>query len=124
MVKTAKQTGHTLLEDYKIIDNSKGKIQGRSKCRPEREKDEQKEGPEENGAKKKDKWWRCYALPIPSLTDGCSFVKYANVVITQANQDFKNVFIPTNWKLFHKLYFMYSTSVEKNQYSYIWSLEI
>ena len=64
--KTAKQTGHTLLEDYKIIDNSKGENPGGgASANLKGEKDEQKEGPEKNGAKKKDKWWKCYALPIP-----------------------------------------------------------
>ncbi|XP_055282220.1 spartin [Moschus berezovskii] len=54
--KTAKQTGHTLLEDYKIIDNSKGENQGGgASANGKGEKDEQKEGPEKNGAKKKDK---------------------------------------------------------------------
>uniref|UniRef100_A0AC11B0U6 Spartin n=1 Tax=Ovis aries TaxID=9940 RepID=A0AC11B0U6_SHEEP len=54
--KTAKQTGHTLLEDYKIIDNSKGENPGGGASADLKgEKDEQKEGPEENGAKKKDK---------------------------------------------------------------------
>ncbi|XP_065757809.1 spartin isoform X2 [Muntiacus reevesi] len=54
--KTAKQTGHTLLEDYKIIDNSKGENQGGgASANIKEEKDEQKEGPEKNGAKKKDK---------------------------------------------------------------------
>ncbi|XP_070319247.1 spartin isoform X1 [Odocoileus virginianus] len=54
--KTAKQTGHTLLEDYKIIDNSKGENQGGGASADIKgEKDEQKEGPEKNGAKKKDK---------------------------------------------------------------------
>uniref|UniRef100_A0A8C6E145 Spartin n=2 Tax=Moschus moschiferus TaxID=68415 RepID=A0A8C6E145_MOSMO len=54
--KTAKQTGHTLLEDYKIIDNSKGENQGGgASANGKGEKDEQKEGPGKNGAKKKDK---------------------------------------------------------------------
>uniref|UniRef100_A0A8B9Y709 Spartin n=1 Tax=Bos mutus grunniens TaxID=30521 RepID=A0A8B9Y709_BOSMU len=54
--KTAKQTGHTLLEDYKIIDNSKGENPGGgASANLKGEKDEQKEGPEKNGAKKKDK---------------------------------------------------------------------
>ncbi|XP_043333653.1 spartin isoform X3 [Cervus canadensis] len=54
--KTAKQTGHTLLEDYKIIDNSKGENQGGgASANIKGEKDEQKEGPEKNRAKKKDK---------------------------------------------------------------------
>ncbi|KAM9674972.1 spartin isoform 3-T5 [Dama dama] len=54
--KTAKQTGHTLLEDYKIIDNSKGENQGGgASANIKGEKDEQKGGPEKNGAKKKDK---------------------------------------------------------------------
>ncbi|XP_036760869.2 spartin isoform X2 [Manis pentadactyla] len=52
--KTAKQTGHTLLEDYKIVDNSKGKNQAEASVNI-KEKDEQTEEPEKNEAKKKDK---------------------------------------------------------------------
>lgn len=54
--KTAKQTGHTLLEDYKIIDKSKGEIQrGGAGANVKEEKGEQTEELEKNGAKKKDK---------------------------------------------------------------------
>nr|XP_015099758.2 spartin [Vicugna pacos] len=53
--KTAKQTGHTLLEDYKIVDNSKGENQRRANVNVKGEKDEQTEELEKNGAKKKDK---------------------------------------------------------------------
>uniref|UniRef100_F6SDS3 Spartin n=1 Tax=Equus caballus TaxID=9796 RepID=F6SDS3_HORSE len=54
--KTAKQTGHTLLEDYKIIDSSKGKNQEeRAKVNMKEEKDEQAEELKKNEAKKKDK---------------------------------------------------------------------
>ena len=49
--KTAKQTGHTLLEDYKIIDNSKGENPGGgASANLKGEKDEQKEGPEKRAA--------------------------------------------------------------------------
>uniref|UniRef100_A0A8C6FAQ2 Spartin n=1 Tax=Monodon monoceros TaxID=40151 RepID=A0A8C6FAQ2_MONMO len=54
--KTAKQTGHTLLEDYKIVDNSKGENQGGgASVNMKEEKDEQREALEKDGAKKKDK---------------------------------------------------------------------
>ncbi|KAF5916393.1 hypothetical protein HPG69_017627 [Diceros bicornis minor] len=54
--KTAKQTGHTLLEDYKIIDSSKGKNQEEgANVNMKGEKDEQAEELEKNEAKKKDK---------------------------------------------------------------------
>ncbi|XP_059985108.1 spartin isoform X3 [Lagenorhynchus albirostris] len=54
--KTAKQTGHTLLEDYKIVDNSKGENQGGGASVNMKEaKDEQREALEKDGAKKKDK---------------------------------------------------------------------
>ncbi|EPY82822.1 spartin isoform b [Camelus ferus] len=53
--KTAKQTGHTLLEDYKIVDNSKGENQRGASVSMKGEKDEQTEDLEKNGAKKKDK---------------------------------------------------------------------
>ncbi|XP_036687588.1 spartin isoform X2 [Balaenoptera musculus] len=54
--KTAKQTGHTLLEDYKIVDNSKGENQGGgASVNMKGEKDEQREELEKDGAKKKDK---------------------------------------------------------------------
>uniref|UniRef100_A0A8C3W9L9 Spartin n=1 Tax=Catagonus wagneri TaxID=51154 RepID=A0A8C3W9L9_9CETA len=55
--KTAKQTGHTLLEDYKIIDKSKGENQreGGASVNVKGEKDEQTEELEKNGAKKKNK---------------------------------------------------------------------
>uniref|UniRef100_A0A8D1XGD4 Spartin n=1 Tax=Sus scrofa TaxID=9823 RepID=A0A8D1XGD4_PIG len=54
--KTAKQTGHTLLEDYKIIDKSKGENQrGGAGANVKEEKGEQTEELEKNGAKKKDK---------------------------------------------------------------------
>lgn len=52
--KTAKQTGHTLLEDYKIVDNSKGKNEAEANVNI-KEKDERTEEPEKNEAKKKDK---------------------------------------------------------------------
>nr|XP_010992250.2 spartin isoform X2 [Camelus dromedarius] len=53
--KTAKQTGHTLLEDYKIVDNSKGENQRGASVSMKGEKDEQTEDLEKNGAKKTDK---------------------------------------------------------------------
>lgn len=54
--KTAKQTGQTLLEDYNIVDNSKGEHQeGRANVNIKREKGEQKERLEKNEAKKKEK---------------------------------------------------------------------
>lgn len=53
--KTAKQTGHTLLEDYKIVDNSKGENRGGASVNMKEEKDEQREALEKDGAKKKDK---------------------------------------------------------------------
>ncbi|XP_033699787.1 spartin isoform X2 [Tursiops truncatus] len=54
--KTAKQTGHTLLEDYKIVDNSKGENQGGGASVNMKEaKDEQREALEKDEAKKKDK---------------------------------------------------------------------
>lgn len=54
--KTAKQTGQTLLEDYKIVDNSKGGHQeGRANVNMKREKGEQTEEREKNEAKKKEK---------------------------------------------------------------------
>ncbi|XP_024611344.1 spartin isoform X2 [Neophocaena asiaeorientalis asiaeorientalis] len=53
--KTAKQTGHTLLEDYKIVDNSKGGNRGGASVNMKEEKDEQREALEKDGAKKKDK---------------------------------------------------------------------
>lgn len=49
--KTAKQTGHTILEDYKIVDNSKeGSPGGRANVNVKGEKEEL----EKNAAKKKD----------------------------------------------------------------------
>lgn len=49
--KTAKQTGHTILEDYKIVDNSKGGSPGgRANVNVKGEKEEL----EKNAAKKKD----------------------------------------------------------------------
>ncbi|XP_061026997.1 spartin isoform X2 [Eubalaena glacialis] len=54
--KTAKQTGHTLLEDYKIVDNSKGENQGGgASVNMKGEKDEQREELEKDGAKKKER---------------------------------------------------------------------
>ncbi|XP_054576349.1 spartin isoform X3 [Eptesicus fuscus] len=54
--KTAKQTGHTILEDYKIVDNSKGGNQaGGANVNMKGEKDDQTEELEKNEAKKKDK---------------------------------------------------------------------
>ncbi|XP_057563488.1 spartin isoform X2 [Hippopotamus amphibius kiboko] len=53
--KTAKQTGHTLLEDYKIVDNSKGENRGGAGINTEGEEDEQREELEKSGAKKKEK---------------------------------------------------------------------
>lgn len=54
--KTAKQTGHTILEDYKIADNSKGGNQaGGANVKKKGEKDDQTEELEKNEAKKKDK---------------------------------------------------------------------
>ncbi|XP_062959103.1 spartin [Cynocephalus volans] len=54
--KTAKQTGHTLLEEYHIVDNSQGEIQGAAANRNMRgEKDEHTEEVKKNEAKKKDK---------------------------------------------------------------------
>lgn len=62
--KTAKQTGHTLLEDYKIVDNSKGKNEAEANINI-KEKDERTEEPEKNEAKKKDKWQKGRESPIP-----------------------------------------------------------
>ncbi|XP_059936177.1 spartin [Mesoplodon densirostris] len=54
--KTAKQTGHTLLEDYEIVDDSKGENQGGgASVDMKGEKDEQGEALEKDRAKKKDK---------------------------------------------------------------------
>uniref|UniRef100_G1PJQ5 Spartin n=1 Tax=Myotis lucifugus TaxID=59463 RepID=G1PJQ5_MYOLU len=54
--KTAKQTGHTILEDYKIVDNSMGGNQaGGTNVNMKGEKDDQTEELEKNEAKKKDK---------------------------------------------------------------------
>ncbi|XP_036152824.1 spartin isoform X2 [Myotis myotis] len=54
--KTAKQTGHTILEDYKIVDISKGGNQaGGANVNMKGEKDDQTEELEKNEAKKKDK---------------------------------------------------------------------
>lgn len=54
--KTAKQTGQTILEDYKIVDNSKGvNPGGKANVNEKGEKKEQTEELEENEAKKKDK---------------------------------------------------------------------
>ncbi|XP_029792709.1 spartin isoform X2 [Suricata suricatta] len=54
--KTAKQTGQTLLEDYKIVDNPKGGHQeGRANVNMKREKGEQTEKLEKNETKKKEK---------------------------------------------------------------------
>ncbi|XP_036311438.1 spartin isoform X2 [Pipistrellus kuhlii] len=54
--KTAKQTGHTILEDYKIVDNSKeGNQTGGANVNMKGAKDDQTEELEKNEAKKKDK---------------------------------------------------------------------
>lgn len=54
--KTAKETGQTLLEDYKIVDNSKGRNQeGRANVNMKREKGEQTKELEKSEAKKKEK---------------------------------------------------------------------
>lgn len=54
--KTAKQTGHTILEDYKIVDNSKeGNQAGGANVNMKGEKDDQTEELQKNEAKKKDK---------------------------------------------------------------------
>ncbi|XP_008828714.1 spartin [Nannospalax galili] len=54
--KTAKQTGHTLLEDYQVIDSShKESQEGVSGTNMSKEKDKQTEEEEKKGAKKKDK---------------------------------------------------------------------
>ncbi|XP_004680263.1 PREDICTED: spartin [Condylura cristata] len=51
--KTAKQTGHTLLEDYKLVDNSKGEVGANASMKGE--DDEQSKELEKNETKKKDK---------------------------------------------------------------------
>lgn len=54
--KTAKQTGQTILEDYKILDNSKGENPGGgANVNMKGEKEEQTEELEKKEAKKKDK---------------------------------------------------------------------
>ncbi|XP_055965874.1 spartin [Sorex fumeus] len=53
--KTAKQTGHTILEDYKIVDSSKKGNQAEAGLTRIEEKDEKKENPEEEETKKKEK---------------------------------------------------------------------
>nr|XP_012603578.1 spartin [Microcebus murinus]XP_012603579.1 spartin [Microcebus murinus]XP_012603580.1 spartin [Microcebus murinus] len=53
--KTATQTGHTLLEDYQIVDNSKRENQGAANANVIGEKDEQTKERKKNEAKKKDK---------------------------------------------------------------------
>lgn len=54
--KTAKQTGHTILEDYKIADSSKRETQaGEASITGQEEKDEQKEEPEKEETKKEEK---------------------------------------------------------------------
>ncbi|XP_011235019.1 spartin isoform X3 [Ailuropoda melanoleuca] len=54
--KTAKETGQTLLEDYKIVDNSKGRSQeGTANVNMKREKGEQTKELEKSEAKKKEK---------------------------------------------------------------------
>lgn len=54
--KTAKQTGNTLLEDYKLVDSAKkGSQAGEASAARGQEKDEQKEGPEREEAPKKEK---------------------------------------------------------------------
>lgn len=54
--KTAKQTGHTILEDYKIVDSSKrGTQAGEASITGQEEKDEQKEEPEKEETKKEEK---------------------------------------------------------------------
>ncbi|XP_002720632.1 spartin [Oryctolagus cuniculus] len=51
--KTAKQTGHTLLEDYHIVDNSEKENREGAANTTREEKDEQTEGTEKKEAKKK-----------------------------------------------------------------------
>ncbi|KAM7111112.1 spartin isoform 1-T2 [Molossus nigricans] len=54
--KTAKQTGHTILEDYQIVDRSKGGPPGAgSRAHTKGEEEEQTEDAEEDEAKKKGK---------------------------------------------------------------------
>lgn len=54
--KTAKQTGQTILEDYKILDNSKEENPGGgANVNMKGEKEEQTEELEKKEAKKKDK---------------------------------------------------------------------
>lgn len=53
--KTAKQTGHTILEDYKLVDNSKAGDQEGASVSTQGEKDEQKDKLEKNETSKKDK---------------------------------------------------------------------
>lgn len=54
--KTAKQTGHTILEDYKIVDSSNtGAQAGEASITEQEEKDEQKVEPEKEETKKKKK---------------------------------------------------------------------
>ncbi|XP_045423130.1 spartin isoform X2 [Lemur catta] len=53
--KTATQTGHTLLEDYQIVDNSQKENQGAANVNMRGEKDEQTKEGKKNEAKKKDK---------------------------------------------------------------------
>ncbi|XP_022376349.1 spartin isoform X1 [Enhydra lutris kenyoni] len=54
--KTAKETGQTLLEDYKIVDNSKGRNQEeRANVNMKREKGEETKELEKSEAKKKEK---------------------------------------------------------------------
>uniref|UniRef100_A0A2K6G9H5 Spartin n=1 Tax=Propithecus coquereli TaxID=379532 RepID=A0A2K6G9H5_PROCO len=53
--KTATQTGHTLLEDYQIVDNSQKENQGAANVNMRGEKDEQTKEGKKNEAKRKDK---------------------------------------------------------------------
>ncbi|XP_060047531.1 spartin isoform X3 [Erinaceus europaeus] len=53
--KTAKQTGHTILEDYKLVDSPKEGNQGGASVNTKGEKDEQTDKLEKNETKKKDK---------------------------------------------------------------------
>jgi len=52
--KTAKETGQTLLEDYKIIDKGRNQ-EGRANVNMKREKGEQTKELEKSEAKKKEK---------------------------------------------------------------------
>lgn len=53
--KTAKQTGHTLLEDYQIIDSSQKESQGEAASTVVRRNTEKQTEEEKKGAEKKDK---------------------------------------------------------------------